>query len=356
MTVPSTIDHLQDIFDLRGSDVELTLTTVPGSNHQEQTINVALLLLIGYCLLDQHEVSTHRIRQTCKHYDCLDAPHFMRTLKRAEELMTVTGTRRAYRASLTEQGRARGLMLATSLQKEQQQTQINALLVSRYGSTPICEELGQLGFNLVSAESTEDAIHTMRDTGMPDAIVIDGRNGFLREAQLLCRQLSDFSDLPIVLLSDESRPFTISDSLSGHLSIFTAQPLVIADLAQHIRNLVAEVGQLPYDSSEVQIDHQLRIDFISRLAYVKGKAVPLTPLETRILFMLLRQRGHTVSDDFICQRLGYALNEPGIKENLTVYISRLRRKLATDEKTNYIRPQYGAGYRFFSPYSGVSAV
>jgi DNA-binding response OmpR family regulator len=73
--------------------------------------------------------------------------------------------------------------------------------------------------------------------------------------------------------------------------------------------------------------------------------VPLTPTETKLLHILVRDAGRTVRTEYLIQRL-WPLEEV-FEDTLRVHVCRLRRKIEENHrKPKYVVTVRGHGYRF----------
>ena len=90
----------------------------------------------------------------------------------------------------------------------------------------------------------------------------------------------------------------------------------------------------------------IRIDMRDRTVYVRGTQVHLTPIETRLLVLLMRSPGRTYSRDQIID-LVFGYDFDGFDRTVDAHISNLRSKLELDpNRPRYITTVYGVGYRF----------
>jgi DNA-binding response OmpR family regulator len=93
------------------------------------------------------------------------------------------------------------------------------------------------------------------------------------------------------------------------------------------------------------VDDRLAVDFAHQRAIVDGQPIPLTPTETKILYILMRNAGRVVTNDFLLRRL-WPLEEV-FEDTLRVHVHRLRRKIeATPTQPLYIVTERGLGYSF----------
>jgi two-component system KDP operon response regulator KdpE len=87
----------------------------------------------------------------------------------------------------------------------------------------------------------------------------------------------------------------------------------------------------------------LHVDFANRQVIVNGDERSLTPLESKLLYILLRNSGRVVTTGFLLRRL-WPL-EDAQEDRLRVHVHRLRKKIETGDR-EYIASERGQGYRF----------
>ena len=159
-----------------------------------------------------------------------------------------------------------------------------------------------------------------------------------------------FSDLPIIFVSAVSDEETVVSGLDRHAEDFVVKPndgpIRTAELCSRIRRVLRRVGAYSYGLKRVvTIDDRLRINFVSQTAYINGKEISLTPTETKILHLLLRHAGRTLTNEYLLRRL-YPLEE-AYEDRLHSHVYRLRRKIEVDNRNpHYVVGDWGKGYFF----------
>lgn len=206
--------------------------------------------------------------------------------------------------------------------------------------------LEEAGYEVKTASSGEEALELIRRFGLPHLALVDinmapGMDGFE-----FCEAVHAFSDLPVIMLTAASEESTIVQALNQFAEDYVTKPFNIEELIARVRRVLRRVGSFAYRmQSVIQIDKSLQIDFVGKRAIVNGNPVSLTPTETKLLYILLRHAGRTVTADFILQRL-WPL-EMAQEDRLRVYIHRLRRKLESEaDGPRYITSERGIGYSF----------
>ena len=89
------------------------------------------------------------------------------------------------------------------------------------------------------------------------------------------------------------------------------------------------------------------VDFARQQVTLDGRLVQLSPTETKLLYLLMRNAGRTVTNDFLLRRL-WPLEEV-FEDTLRVHVYRLRKKLEPGPSSwRYVITERGEGYRFVS--------
>lgn len=205
--------------------------------------------------------------------------------------------------------------------------------------------LTKAGFEVQTALSGQEALNIIQRSGLPHLAIVDlnmsGMDGFA-----FCRAVHAFSDLPIIMLTAVDEEETIIRGLEEHAEDYVVKPFNPGELVARVRRVLRRIGSFAYTLAPlVQVDDYLQIDFPNRRALVGGQEVSLTPIEARLLYLLVRSAGRVVSSDFLLRRL-WPLDEV-YEDRLHVHIHRLRRKIEKDyRQPAYIISERGTGYTF----------
>jgi DNA-binding response OmpR family regulator len=238
-------------------------------------------------------------------------------------------------------------MFDVATDSNQQQT-ILAVDDNTYTLRIVQHALEQADFQVVTAVSGREALQIISRRGLPHLAIVDyhmpgGMSGFE-----LCHEVHQFSDLPIVMLTAVSDEETVIEGLEKHAEDYIVKPFSPEVLVARVKRVLRRMGDFAYTlESRTVVDDRLEIDFPNRQALIDGEEVRLTPTETKLLYILMRNAGRTVTTDFIIRRL-WPL-EPAYEDRLHVHMHRLRSKI--EDKKNKSRPRYinserGTGYIF----------
>lgn len=199
------------------------------------------------------------------------------------------------------------------------------------------------GYRVIHAGDLESARAALSDA--PDLILLDvmlpDGNGydFCREVRTADLQL------PIIFLTAVGEEANIVQGLELGADDYVTKPYRVKELLSRIAANIRRAGYAgKREESEVYSfgAHQFYIQEF-RLTN-QGQAVDCTPSELRLLKELVQNEGLVLSRNQLLERL-YDTEESFVDDNtLSVYMKRLRSKLAQD--AGFIETVRGVGYRF----------
>jgi len=209
----------------------------------------------------------------------------------------------------------------------------------------VSDKLDRAGFDVWTASDGREALMLVQQRGLPHLAVVDimmpGMDGFE-----FCQTLQEFSDLPVIMLTAVDEEETVIRGIEQFAEDYVTKPFSPRELVARIQRVLRRIGDFTYALQPVtRVDDRLAVDFPHKLALIEGQPVPLTPTETKILHILVRNAGRAVTVDFLLSRL-WPL-EQVFEDVLRVHIHRLRRKIEADpRRPRYIVTERGVGYRF----------
>jgi DNA-binding response OmpR family regulator len=207
------------------------------------------------------------------------------------------------------------------------------------------DKLDRAGFEVFTAASGQNALEVIGRQGLPHLAIVDinmpGMDGFA-----FCRAVQEFSDLPVIMLTAVDEEETVIQGIEYYAEDYVTKPFSPRELVARIRRVLRRIGGFAYTfEPQTQVDERLNIDFARQQALVDGKQVSLTPTEAKILYILMRNAGQTVTTDFLLRRLWP--REEVFEDTLRVHISRLRKKIEPKPgQPEYILTERGLGYNF----------
>ena len=172
------------------------------------------------------------------------------------------------------------------------------------------------------------------DLGLPD---VDGME--------VVSQVREISKTPIIVVSARSNENEKVAALDSGADDYVTKPFNVKELLARIRvSLRKSINE--NDLNTVFEKNNLKIDFDKYQAFLNDEAIHFTPIEFKILKLLIDNRGKVLTHKFIQNEIwGYeSLDE---YQSLRVYMAALRKKIEKDtSKPEYIVTEIGVGYRF----------
>ncbi len=176
------------------------------------------------------------------------------------------------------------------------------------------------------------------DLGLPDRDGVD-----------LIRELRTWTLLPLLVLSARSAEAEKVAALDAGADDYLTKPFGVQEMRARVRALLRrqKVG-----AGETVIEFgNIRVDRVHRSVTRDGVAIHLTPIEYRLLGVLLANAGRVLTH----RQLLKDVWGPGYAEHshyLRIYIGHLRQKLEADPaRPRFLLTETGIGYRFQLPES-----
>jgi two-component system KDP operon response regulator KdpE len=200
------------------------------------------------------------------------------------------------------------------------------------------------GYRVVEAETGREALHqastrtpdlVLLDLGLPD---IDGLE--------VTRELRKWSATPLIIISARGLEEQKVRALDAGADDYLTKPFGAAELMARVRAALRRAARSPQDpTTSVITVGELSIDLAKRRVTVAGAEVHLTPMEYKLLSMLMNHAGVVQTHKQLLDHVWGPGHERQM-HYLRVFMKQLREKL----ERNPARPRYlisvpGVGYR-----------
>ncbi|MDX1503071.1 MAG: response regulator transcription factor [Thermoanaerobaculia bacterium] len=208
--------------------------------------------------------------------------------------------------------------------------------------------LKKAGYETWIAASGEEALTLLAERGLPHLVIVDimlpGLDGLA-----LCQKIQEISDVPIMMLTVVDKQETVVNTIERFAEDYMIKPFNPRELTARVGRVLKRMGDFSYTlQPEVRVDQHLAVDFVRQRAIVDGRPLALTPTETKLLYILMRNGGKTVATPHILARLWPAGDAD--ENTLRVHIHRLRQKIEiSPSRPRYVVTERGAGYTFLAP-------
>jgi two-component system KDP operon response regulator KdpE len=200
------------------------------------------------------------------------------------------------------------------------------------------------GFQVVEAATGERGVIEI-GTRKPDLVILDlGLPGM--DGITVIRKVREWSAVPIIVLSARSQENNKIDALDAGADDYLTKPFSIGELLARMRVSLRHAAQLAGDGVETLFRvGDLQVDLSRRNVHVGDREIHLTPIEYRLLTVLIRHAGKVLTH----RQLLLDVWGPAYVEHahyVRIYMGQLRRKLESDpNQPRYLLTEAGVGYR-----------
>ena len=192
------------------------------------------------------------------------------------------------------------------------------------------------GFRVLEAENGAQALTLAREQ-TPDMGVLDVMNGFE-----LTRAPRRYSNIPILILSARSQDNDKILGLNLGADDYIAKPFNPVEIVARVK---AQLRRASRAGSDLLTVGELTLDTASFQLTKAGKQILLTPMEYKILALLMRSPGRIFTKVQLYEGAVGPYFE-GDDNTMMVHISKLREKIEDDPKApRHIITVRGLGYK-----------
>ena len=195
----------------------------------------------------------------------------------------------------------------------------------------VLAEDGLTGISLCYANNPD---MVLLDLGLPD---MDGME--------VLRQIRQESETPVIIVSARGQEKEKVGALDEGADDYIVKPFNAGEMLARIRVALRHKGTAVKPMTEFELDG-IKIDFERRKVYKRGEEIHLTPLEYKMVVLMVNNRGKVLTHKYIQQEVwGYGTTDD--YQSLRVFMANIRRKIEDDTtKPRYILTEVGVGYRF----------
>lgn len=200
------------------------------------------------------------------------------------------------------------------------------------------------GYRLVEAVN---GLEGLRDasTRSPDVILLDLGLPDMDGLEVVQR-LREWSRIPVIVLSAREQERDKIRALDGGADDYLTKPFGAGELLARIRvALRHRAGQYGEKGEPVFILDNLRVDLAARRVFLNETEVHLTPIEFRLLAVLVKNAGKVVTHSHLLKKV-WGPPHMNQTQYLRVYMGQLRHKLEADPaRPRFFLNEPGVGYR-----------
>ena len=207
----------------------------------------------------------------------------------------------------------------------------------------VCRALRRHGYETESAGDGDAALDKAA-TLRPDLVILDLMLPKM-DGWEVCRRLRatpETASAPVIMLTARRDERDVLEGLEIGADDYIKKPFSLAELVARVRALLRRTTGK--EAARTIEDGDLRIDLDDEMTFIRNETVDLSPTEFRLLELLARRMGRTVSREELLGKIWSFYG--GDTRTVDVHVSRLRKKLDDGKRPALvIQSLRGRGYR-----------
>ena len=207
----------------------------------------------------------------------------------------------------------------------------------------VCRALRRHGYETESAGDGDAALDKAA-TLRPDLVILDLMLPKM-DGWEVCRRLRampETASTPVIMLTARRDERDVLEGLEIGADDYIKKPFSLAELVARVRALLRRTAGK--EAARTIEDGDLRIDLDDEMTFIRDETVDLSPTEFRLLELLARRMGRTVSREELLGKIWSFYG--GDTRTVDVHVSRLRKKLDDGKRPALvIQSLRGRGYR-----------
>lgn len=206
--------------------------------------------------------------------------------------------------------------------------------------------LSSNGYRFVEAATGEEGV-SQAAARNPDLILLDlGLPD--QDGLVVTQRVREWTKVPIIVLSARGRESDKIQALDAGADDYVTKPFGVGELLARIRVALRNSTRSDEGASVFSVG-DLSVDLARRQVVVRGDAVHLTPIEYRLLGVLVRHAGRVITHRQLLHEV-WGPNSAEQTHYLRVYMRQLRHKLEQNpSRPVYLTTEPGVGYRLRMP-------
>lgn len=203
------------------------------------------------------------------------------------------------------------------------------------------------GYEVITADNGRAGLELV-ERELPDLVILDVMMPQIDGLEV-CRRIRQTMDVPIIMLSAKGETADKVTGLKMGADDYLAKPFEPAELLARVRAVLRRTEAFSaFDDSQSRVAvGDIRLDPVGNKVFLSDdRVVELTPIEFRLLHVLMRNAGRVLTHDYLLST-AWGYEYEGYSNQIAVYIRRLRTKLENDPSNpKSIVTVRGMGYRF----------
>jgi two-component system KDP operon response regulator KdpE len=200
-------------------------------------------------------------------------------------------------------------------------------------------------YALIEAETAAEGL-SQAATRNPDIVLLDLGLPDMDGLEVI-KKLREWSTVPIIVISAREQEGDKIKALDEGADDYLTKPFGAGELLARIRVALRHAVPKSQDQRDaIFTAEDLSIDFLKRQVHRGDREIHLTPIEYRLLVVLVRNAGRVMTHRHILKEVwGPAYIEQ--THYLRVFMNQLRKKIEADSaRPHFLLNEPGIGYRF----------
>lgn len=201
------------------------------------------------------------------------------------------------------------------------------------------------GYSIVAARNGNDGTLYFC-TENPDIILLDLGLPDMDGVEII-KQIRNISEIPIIIVSAREQESDKIVALDAGANDYVTKPFSMGELLARVRVMerLIERENVYVTENVYKLDY-LTVDSEKHRVYVDDNEIHLTPIEFKLLLLLIANRGKVITHSQISKEV-WGYGETGDSKSIRVFMASLRRKIEKDSANpKFILTEIGVGYRF----------
>jgi two-component system KDP operon response regulator KdpE len=202
--------------------------------------------------------------------------------------------------------------------------------------------LPERGFVLFEADTGRQGL-VEAAVRKPDVVILDLGLPDLDGVELV-KRLREWSTVPVIVLSARAQESDKVAALDAGADDYLTKPFGVGELLARLRVALRHAAR-GVDGSQTFEAGPLKVDLSARRVDVGGREVHLTPIEYRLLTVLIKHAGKVLTQRHLLKEV-WGPSHVEDAHYLRIYMAQLRRKLEEDPtRPRFLLTEPGVGYR-----------
>jgi two-component system KDP operon response regulator KdpE len=182
---------------------------------------------------------------------------------------------------------------------------------------------------------------------VPDVVVLDLGLPDMDGTEVI-RALRKWTAVHVIIISARGQERDKIAALDAGADDYLTKPFGVGELLARIRVALRRSAERPGSQEETGTLRvgDLEVDLEGHRTFLAGKDLHLTPIEYRLLTVLMRNAGKVLTHSYLLSEV-WGPGRGDQSHYVRIYMAGLRRKIEPDPaRSRYIFTEIGVGYRF----------